>query len=89
MLCHYGFHQQLKRLKPQNAFAEEMLNVTFRRARVEDRLRLLSISRIRHDRYRALQSANGQRGAAKTKEPSRRIHGCCHVELMVKISLKQ
>lgn len=73
MLCHYGFHQQLKRLKSQNALAEEILNVTFRRPRVGDGLRLLSISRIRHNRYRALQRANGQRGAAGTIEPSRRI----------------
>ena len=73
MLCHYGFHQQLKRLELQNAFAEEMLNITFRAPRVGDGLCLLSISRVRHDRYRALQRANRQRGAAGTMEPSHRM----------------
>ena len=68
-----------------------MLDVTFRRPRVGDGLCLLSISRIRHDRYRALQRANGQLGAAGTIEllrrmswlPSRGIDGQDQLEVVM------
>ena len=55
-------------------FPPRMLEDAEMSPRVGDGLRLLSISRIRHNRYRALQRANGQRGATGTIEPSRRIY---------------